>query len=35
MAGEIQSLPDLVGYLKMPGDQPIYKIKLELKPDPT
>ena len=35
MAGEIQSLPDLVGYLKMPGDRPIYKIKLELKPDPT
>ncbi len=33
MAGEIQSLPDLVGYLKLPGDRPIYKVRFELPPD--
>ena len=31
MTSEIMSLPDLEGYLKLPGDSPIYRVKLETK----
>ena len=31
MAAEIMNLPDLEGFLKMPGDRPVFRVKLDVK----
>jgi type IV conjugative transfer system coupling protein TraD len=35
MATEIMALPDLEGYLKTPGKEAVYKVKIEVKDRPT
>ena len=31
MASEIMTLPDLSGYLKLPGNTPVYRVNLQIK----